>query len=285
MMMINIKEKLPLLKNYFEKSDTVLMAYLFGSYEKGRATNESDVDIGIYYKPKGRSIEWEEAGEYHETEKIWSDVEKIMGQKTDLVVMNQAPVNLVYDILQNGRVIVSKDQNYYWRLYLLISDAAEYFRDFITDYWLIKERSKSLSELDKTRLIRVVDFLEAEVKEFENFKKIDQFEYERNTAVKRNLERWAENLVNGSIDMAKILLASESKKIPDTYRKILEDLAYLDTFAKDDAQQLASFAKLRNILAHEYLDIRFSELEKLIKGGREVYERFISYTKNKIKGR
>lgn len=282
-MMINIKEKLPLLKDYFNKRETVLMAYLFGSYEKGQATSESDVDIGIYYKPKGRSVEWEEVGEYHETEKIWSDVEKIVGQKTDLVVMNQAPATLVYDIIQNGRVIVSKDQNYYWRLYLLISDAAEYFRDFITDYWLIKERSKSLSDLEKTRLIKAVDFLEAEVKEFASFKKIDQFEYEKNAVTKRNLERWAENLVNSSIDIAKILLASAGKKIPDTYRKILEDLAFLDGFERNDAQKLASFAKLRNILAHEYLDIRFSELEKLIKGGKEVYEGLVAFTKRKIK--
>lgn len=281
--MLNIKEILPLLKNYFEKRNDVLMAYLFGSHEKGRATSESDVDIGIYYQPKGRRIEWEETIEYSETDKIWSDVEKIVGDKTDLVVMNQAPATLVYDILQNGRVIVNKDQNYYWRLYLSISDAAEYFRDFVADYWLIKERSKSLSDLDKTRLIKAVDFLEAEVKEFASFKKIDQFEYEKNAVIKRNLERWAENLVNSSIDIAKILLASESKKIPDTYRKILEDLAFLDGFERNDAQKLASFAKLRNILAHEYLDIRFSEISKLIKEGKGVYEGLIAYTKGKIK--
>ncbi len=280
--MINIEEKLPLLKNYFEKREDVLMAYLFGSYEKKTAGSESDLDIGIYYKPRGKSIEWEETNNYQKTDEVWSDVETIVGVKTDLVIMNQAPSTLVYDILQNGREIVNKDRDYYWRLYLSISDAAEYFRDFIKDYWLIKERSASLSDVDKTRLIKIVDLLASEIKEFENFKKIGQTEYERDGAVRRNMERWAENLVNGSIDIGKIILASEKRKIPDTYRKILENMESLGDFKKDSAKKLASFAKLRNILAHEYLDIRFSELRKLVTSGKEAYEELVDYAKRKI---
>jgi len=49
----------------------------------------------------------------------------------------------------------------------------------------------------------VVQAFAAEKREFEKFKKIDQIVYMSDTDIKRNLERWVENIVNSSIDMEK----------------------------------------------------------------------------------
>lgn len=100
------------------------------------------------------------------------------------------------------------------RLFLAVSAAAEYFREFVSDFWKIKERSASLSEIDRNRLIRIVDFLTAEAAEYDKFKALDQKIYESDAAARRNIERWAESIVNSSIDVAKIILASEKKRIP-----------------------------------------------------------------------
>ena len=83
----------------------------------------------------------------------------------------------------------------------------------------IKERSQSLSPQDKERLTRIVDFLKTELKDIDKFKDLDQKTYERNTDVRRSAERWAENIVNASIDIAKILLASNKAKIPRPTKK------------------------------------------------------------------
>jgi predicted nucleotidyltransferase len=49
------------------------MAYVFGSFAKGRAMRESDIDIAVYFKSRGRTIEWEEEKYYLEENEIWED--------------------------------------------------------------------------------------------------------------------------------------------------------------------------------------------------------------------
>ncbi|MBI4135981.1 MAG: nucleotidyltransferase domain-containing protein, partial [Candidatus Vogelbacteria bacterium] len=118
--MFNLEEKLPLLKDYFAKQPEIIMAFVFGSTVRGQETQESDVDIAVYFKPVGRSLEWEEQYEYVRENEIWGEVEKIVGKRTDLVILNRAPSTLAYSVLQGGKVIVVKDVGLYWKFFLLI---------------------------------------------------------------------------------------------------------------------------------------------------------------------
>ncbi len=128
------------------------------------------------------------------------------------------PSTLVYSVLQNGQKIFVRDESLLSRLYLLISLSAEDFRYFVSDFIKIRERSNYLNEIDKDRLSKMVAFLEKELEDFEKFRDIGQVVYLSDISTKRNMERWVENIVNSSIDMAKIIMASEKKQIPETYR-------------------------------------------------------------------
>jgi uncharacterized protein YutE (UPF0331/DUF86 family) len=87
-----------------------------------------------------------------------------------------------------------------------------------------------------------------------------------------------ENLVMASLDIAKIILASEKKEAPQTYRETLRALGefYFDT---SFAQTLSSFAEFRNIIAHEYLDIRWDRIKNFIKESEPIFPKFISKIK------
>jgi uncharacterized protein YutE (UPF0331/DUF86 family)/predicted nucleotidyltransferase len=272
------------LKAYFEKQNDVLMAFVFGSYAKKQQTSESDFDVAVYFKPddNAHELEWETTKIYPGEDKMWGDIERIVGQRTDFVVMNRAPSTLAYSIMQDGFPIIIKDRAFYLRFFLMISSAAEYFRDFARDFWEIKQRSASLSEIDKDRLIRIADFLNAEIKDYGKFAGLEQKAYQSDASLRRNVERWVENIVNSAIDIAKILLASEKKKIPQTYRETMQELTLLDGFKDDTAEALAGFAKLRNILAHEYLDIRFAQIKKFIQESETVYKELLIFVKNSL---
>lgn len=267
------------LKSYFEGQGSISFAYLFGSTASGMTHAESDIDIGVYFTPEKDELEYESQVEYSDEDKIWLELERITGKKVDMVVLNRAPSTLLYAVLQNGQKIFARDENFLSRLFLAISAAAEDFRDFLKDFVVIRERSNSLNEIDKERLVRAVSFLEQEVSEFEAFKKVDQLQYQREVSVKRNMERWAENIVNASIDIAKIILASEKKQMPETYRLILEQLGTITGFDHRVATELASFSKMRNILAHQYLDLRFAQLKKFAENSESSYKYLILFTK------
>ena len=131
--------------------------------------------------------------------------------------------------------------------------------------------------------MRIADFLESDLKDYPEFVQINQGIYESDTSMRRNVERWVETIVNSSIDIAKILLASEKKRMPQTYRQILEELSLLENFDTKTAETLAQFSKLHNILAHEYLDIRFNQIKKFIKESEFAYRRLLDFVKDILK--
>lgn len=264
------------LKKYFESRDEIVMAFLFGSFAKETMTDESDVDIAVYFKSEGTRIEWEANKEFAKRSEIWGAVEKIVGINTDFVVLNNAPASVAASALF-GIPLVIKNKSLYWRFYLIVTSVAEDFRAFVEDYWRIKERSRSLADEDRERLIHTADFLKDELSDFENFKGLSEQTYQTQASQRREVERWVENIVNASIDIAKILLASEKQKIPRTYKEVLLNLALLPKFDLRVATQLAEFAELRNFLAHEYLDLRFKEITDFLGKADDIYHYLYNY--------
>ena len=268
------------LKDYFEKRDDVVMAFLFGSFAKGQAVYDSDVDIAVYFKPEKRRVESEEDKIYPGENQIWEDVEKIIKRNVDLVILNKARPLVAFDVLQTGIPIIIKNRPLYWNFYSLIHSSALDFMEFSQDYRRVKERSNSLSETDKERLFRLTEFLGEEIKSYEDFKNLDWKEYSLNRHIKRDVEHWLENIVNASIDIAKIILASEKLPRPETYKDTMKSLEVVKgEFDKKTAEKLSEFAGLRNIITHEYMDIRWRQIQEFIKTSKKSYEYLIEFVK------
>ena len=266
-------KKIKLLKEYFEKESEVLLAFLFGSFAKGRGMAESDLDIGVYLKDKKKE------------DKIWIEVSRITEKEVDLVCLNDAPATLISNVFQTGIPLKIGDKKLYWELYLQKSTEAEDFLSFAEDFWRIYKRSKSLSKEEKTRLIIRLEYLETELEELNRFRSLSYEEYFKDKDKRKLIERWCENILNALIDISKIILASEKKKLPKHYEESLRDFALLVGFNKEKAEQFSKFARLRNILAHEYLDIRFALLSKFIATAPPAYNYLIDFCKNKLSTR
>jgi len=273
------KIKIKLLKKYFLENPEISMAFLFGSRVKGQVLFDSDVDIAVYFKPGDRRLEWEERGSYPGVTEIWAETEKILGENVDILVLNKAPCLIAFDALRSGMPLVIKDGLLYVRFFLFISSAAMDFKEFVEDYWQIEQRSTSLSEFDKTRLIEIIKFLTNEIDDWNVYLKFDWDEYQNDRLKRRSLEHWVENIVNATIDVARILLASGKKPLPGTYREILRSFMSLKNFDKNVAEKLGEFARLRNIIIHEYLDIRWEQMQHFLKTARPLFEHTIEYVK------
>jgi len=270
------------LREYFQERTDVAFAYLFGSMVSGITHASSDIDIGVYFKTKTGELEYESETEYSGEKDLWSDLERVTGRETDMVVLNRAPSILFDGVLKNGLKIFSNDDALLLRLWLAVGMAAQDFREFTDDFVTIRNRSRSLSQQDRDRLTRMVVFLENEMQDHAAFKDITQQDYQSNRDIKRNLERWVENAVNVGIDIAKVLLASEKKMIPETYKNILADLASLPGFDAAIAKRLGESAIMRNILAHEYLDIRFKMISSFLRDTDKTYAYLIKFAQGKL---
>lgn len=129
---------------------------------------------------------------------------------------------------------------------------------------------------DKNILTKHLLFLKDEYKDYDRFSPVTWKEYMTDRDLRRNLERWIENIINSSIDIAKLLLRIHDQPIPQTYREILLHIGLLPNFSEDFGNQLSRFAKLRNFLAHEYLDMRWDNIKNFIKESKTIYPEFMA---------
>jgi uncharacterized protein YutE (UPF0331/DUF86 family)/predicted nucleotidyltransferase len=276
-------DKIEILKEYFAKEEAVVLAFLFGSKAENRSRGFSDWDIGVYFKPV-EYLELEQDAEYKNENKIWSDLIDILEtDDVDFVVLNRARPELVFSILNSGIPLAIKDRKLYLELLSKTHYEAVDFRKFAFEFWKISERSKSMSEEDKFKVFRRLKFLEKEWWEFDKFKKMSWHEYRDESDKRRNLERWIENLVMACLDIAKIILASRKELIPDSYKDTLKVFIGINLkFSESEAEKFSKFADFRNIIVHEYLDIKWKRIGKFIQGAERLYPKFIEKIKQLV---
>ncbi len=85
--------------------DRVLAAYLFGSVARQTDTLGSDVDLGVLLRvaPPGVLSGLRSALE--------GDLERALGRRTQVVVLNSAPPDLVHRVLRDGRLLLDRDRS------------------------------------------------------------------------------------------------------------------------------------------------------------------------------
>jgi uncharacterized protein YutE (UPF0331/DUF86 family) len=128
---------------------------------------------------------------------------------------------------------------------------------------------------ERERIIRLLDYLESEVNEYPTFADLTWEIYQKDKAMRRNVERWIENIVMSSIDLAKVLLASGNRPIPDSYKETLYNIGLLGEFDEEFGRRLSRWAGLRNIVVHEYLDIRWKNIKEFIRESGPVFKELV----------
>ena len=88
----------------FSSKRGVALAYLFGSYAYGKVSSSSDVDIAIL-------LERCKEGLYSSYREIMLGIREALGtERFDLVLLNNAPPTLQFEVNSQGRLIFCRDE-------------------------------------------------------------------------------------------------------------------------------------------------------------------------------
>ena len=94
------------LTEYFNSKDSVILAYLFGSTVRGDAGRLSDVDIGVLLDEK-----LSKKDRFDLELKLISDIAILIKKnKIDLIILNEAPLLLAYNIIKSGIILKSDEK-------------------------------------------------------------------------------------------------------------------------------------------------------------------------------
>ena len=78
-------------------------AWLFGSFARGTAAADSDVDIAVLYPtPPQPTL-------LAQPFLVAAELESVLGRSVDLIVLNSAPVDLVHRVLRDGILVLQPD--------------------------------------------------------------------------------------------------------------------------------------------------------------------------------
>ena len=93
------------LTEYFSSKDNIMLAYLFGSTVRGDTGRLSDVDIGVLLDEK-----LSKEDRFDLELKLISEIAALIKKnKIDLVVLNEAPLLLAYNVIKNGVILKSNE--------------------------------------------------------------------------------------------------------------------------------------------------------------------------------
>lgn len=155
--------------------------------------------------------------------------------------------------------------------------------------WLLATFLKrwNMKEELKRRLLKHIKFLEDELKYYPKFKQLTWKDYQTDDDKRRSIERWLENIINSSIDISKLVLTLEEISLPDNYKEIVLSISLVKNLGFETTEALSGWVKFRNIISHEYLDIRWASLQRFVSETQPLYENFLSklkeYLERKIK--
>lgn len=85
--------------------DRLVAAYLFGSVARGTDRPSSDVDVAIL-------LQTPPSGELDGVRfSLEGDLERALGRPCQIVLLNDAPVDLVHRVLRDGKLLVDRDRS------------------------------------------------------------------------------------------------------------------------------------------------------------------------------
>jgi len=94
------------LTEYFSSKDSIILAYLFGSTVRGDTGRLSDVDIGVLLDEK-----LSKKDRFDMELKLMGEIAALIKKnKIDLVVLNEAPLLLAYNIIKTGIILKSSEK-------------------------------------------------------------------------------------------------------------------------------------------------------------------------------
>lgn len=134
---------LEVLREYFEKREDIAFVFLFGSAARGKIRREGDIDIAVYFWPE-KDVEWEAFEKRYKGEgNIGLDLERLLKKEVDLIVLNRARSIFADEILRKGKPIIIKDKGIFLDFLCIVSDEAEYVRNWLMTYYREKRVASS----------------------------------------------------------------------------------------------------------------------------------------------
>ena len=235
------------LRRIFTKYPEVLIAYLYGSYAKGKESSLSDIDIAIIMKNKENFVNL--LADIARELKIPEDKVSI----TDLLLVDPL---LRLKILSEGLEIVNKGINLNSLIQPETIEIYELEQTSSTRSWL---RGNPID------FIVVRDIISRITEDIRDLNELLQLGYEKvinNKHMRKSFERTLQTLIESMLDLLRHIVAGLNLGIAACYRDYVDFARNGGVISDEIASYLKSLIPIRHALVHRYRRLNYEELWK-----------------------
>jgi uncharacterized protein YutE (UPF0331/DUF86 family)/predicted nucleotidyltransferase len=269
--MLTVQDAVKKVREVLMADERVLVAYLFGSTAKGLRQPISDIDVAVLVEGDGLRVQAELLA-------LLAKALKVPEEKVDIVDLRRAPIHLKHRVLSEGIMLIDR------------GPGEQLLREVIERY---PEANESLQRalrswppedphIDPAIIQKRVDEvlrIAALIRERYSPRSLDDIlsDPEKTLALERALERLTEAMA----DTCRHVVSAKRLGLIDTQAEYPLRIAEQGQMDRELSEKIAELIRLRNILAHTYLDVDYSRLFDLAReAAEEVAPRFVKWAKD-----
>lgn len=138
-------QELTKIRDYFGKKPEVVAVYLYGSFAKGEAKKDSDVDLGVVFSKEKRKKE----KPFSLPQVVFADdLVEILKRKVEIQNLNACSVEFCHRVLSEGKLIFGRGNQE--RVSFEVQVTKKYFdlKPFIEEYYYFLSEITKKGQLD-----------------------------------------------------------------------------------------------------------------------------------------
>ena len=269
---VEVKDKLPFIEKIAENFDNLIALWLFGSYAKGNQTPLSDIDIAYL------SIDGLEPSCVEELDKkLYSSLSRLF--ETDdisLVNLKDAPINLIFSTLQEGRIL-------FYRTDEEISDFKEHIMNLYPEAKRIRrtvlldfeaQMKGTDMSLDREKIIEQLRMIKKDIEKLREKRALPKDKYLTDEDAQTVVERKFQTATESCVNIGNHLISTMNLELASDYASVFRSLRTADLISSDLAEKMADMARFRNLLVHLYWRIDHEKIYESMEARIETLEKF-----------
>lgn len=230
------------LREVFEGFKAVRLAVLFGSYARGEAREDSDVDIAVLVDDRGIILDLE------------AEISKALGipeAYVSIVDLKLVDPSLAMKILRDGVKIVDRGANAY-EVIPISSEIVEVqeLESAAASKWLRRD------PIDMDLLREIEARINEDLRDLEELLKMGRDRMLADEHLRKSFERTQQTLIEGMMDMLRHVVSGLNLGVATYYRDYVDIARDGGVISGETAASLRRLIPLRHILVHRYRGLR-----------------------------
>ncbi|MEW6095639.1 MAG: HepT-like ribonuclease domain-containing protein [bacterium] len=274
---IDLNKWIKVIQGYSSTKNEILAVYLFGSIlETTDFTQIEDIDIAFLLEGD------ESVNTFEKTIELNAELSQLLNfDKFDIVILNDAPLPFRYDIITQGKLLYSKNDELRRDFESLSTKKYFKFKPYLEHYDKYMEsrltREEGENMFNKEIVFQRANMSESALKKLTKLQSLPETIFLTDAQNIALAEHYLRISIDSLVDLATHIIAVKGLGRPGTSKDIVNYLTQAEVIPQDFVKPTLRLIKLRDRLIHLYWEVESPEIYDVVQKELTNISKFLTY--------